>query len=366
MSGTLPYDWSDIRQRLQGDLAAVLMSLGLRDDGHGRPRLMLPLNPTRRDRRPGSFVIWLTGDRAGGWKDFACGDQGDVLDLIVYLKGFTGPMDAYWWAVDHLRLDRQGNRATPRQRADLEVERARRDREARAADARQAGIEKERSAALFKLWLELPPIEGTPAEIYLREARGLDLARLPRLPGALRWCREAEWIDPETGEVMAWRNLMVAAMTLDRRVVALHRTALKSDGSGKAAIERPKTMIGPVRGAAIRLNSGASGLSPTRAAAAGLFGPLAIGEGIETSLSVACAKPDWRVWAAGSLSLMGLLTWPDCASAVVLLRDNDWKPEAQRAFNQVEAHWLRQAQGRPLRVASAEVGNDYNDMVRAG
>ena len=366
MTGALPYDWSDIRQRLQRDLAAVLMRLGLRDDGHGGPRLMLPLNPTRRDRRPGSFVIWLTGDAAGGWKDYASGEQGDVLDLVAYIKGFTGRIDAYWWALDHLRLDRQGHAVTPRRRADIDAERARREREAKAAEARQAGADKLRSAALFRRWLELPPIAGTPAETYLREARGLDMARLRQPPGALRWCGEVEWIDPETGEVTVWRNLMVAAMTRDKKVVGLHRTVLRPDGSGKADVERPKTMIGPVRGAAIRLSAGVSGLSPAKAAAAGRCDPLAIGEGIETSLSVACAKPDWRVWAAGSLSLMGLVDWPACASAVVLLRDNDWKPEAQSAFKRVEAHWLRQAQGRPLQVANSAVGSDFNDMVRAG
>ncbi len=43
------------------------------------------LNPTRDDRRPGSFSINL---RTGRWADFAVGDRGgDVISLAAYLSG---------------------------------------------------------------------------------------------------------------------------------------------------------------------------------------------------------------------------------------------------------------------------------------
>ena len=42
-------------------------------------------NPTRADRRPGSFKINL---RTGKWADFATGDKGgDVISLAAYLGG---------------------------------------------------------------------------------------------------------------------------------------------------------------------------------------------------------------------------------------------------------------------------------------
>ena len=42
-------------------------------------------NPTRADRRPGSFCINL---RTGKWADFATGDGGgDVISLAAYLSG---------------------------------------------------------------------------------------------------------------------------------------------------------------------------------------------------------------------------------------------------------------------------------------
>jgi DNA primase len=42
-------------------------------------------NPTRADRRPGSFSVNL---RTGRWADFACGAKGgDVVSLAAYLSG---------------------------------------------------------------------------------------------------------------------------------------------------------------------------------------------------------------------------------------------------------------------------------------
>ena len=363
----LPYAWSDIRQRLQDSLPALLDRLGLRDElyqGRGDGQRIWPRSPLRTDKKPGSFCIWVVGEAKGAFKDYAVETQkGDILDLIQGVERLQAKIDVYWWALDFLGLDRQGATGSARTRSDADQERERRDADRRAAEAKALAASEAKSADLFKLWLSLPSIQGTPAEIYLREARRIPLERLKQFPGSLRWAAALEVVDAD-GEIHTWRNCMVSAMTRHKKVVALHRTYLKADGSGKADMAKPKLMLGPVRGAAIRLSSGPSGMSPTKAAAAGKRGPLAVGEGIETCLTVACARPDYRVWAAGSLSLMGLLDWPDCASAVVLLGENDWKPEAREGFRRVWAHWRSQAQGRPLEVANSAVGGDFNDWAR--
>ncbi len=49
------------------------------------------LNPTRADRRPGSFKVNI---RTGRWADFATGDKGgDPISLAAYLAG-TGQAEA--------------------------------------------------------------------------------------------------------------------------------------------------------------------------------------------------------------------------------------------------------------------------------
>ena len=353
----LPYAWAEVRARLQAELPQLLPALGISEPLRGRR--ITPRNPLREDRRPGSFVIDTYGDRAGAWVEWKTAEKGDVIDLVAYLLRLRGRIDAYWWALEFLGLDRGRVRSAT---AD-QIERQRREHERAAANAQAEAQDRRRAAQLFQAWTRLPPIAGTLAETYLREARGIALERLPRLPRSLRFAAQLEHTDDETGEVTAW-PCMVAAMVRGDRVTALHRTWLALDGSGKAPVAKPKKMVGSARGAAIRLHRGGSGLPPATAAERGLAEPLMIGEGIETTLTCAGARPDYRAWAAGSLSLMGLLEWPACASAIVLLRDNDWKAEASAAFGRVEAHWRKLAEGRPVKVAASAIGSDFNDWVR--
>lgn len=367
----LPYDWSEVRQRLQAEIWRLLDRLALKDElhqGRGDGARIFPRSPLRNDRKAGSFVIWTSRGEGGGigaWKDYAVPtDKGDILDLIQAVCRLQSKIDVYWWALDFLGLDRKGREERPRSSHAAAEERARRERDRLAAEAKALADAEAKSADLFRFWLSCRELPGTPAERYLREARRIPLERLAHPPGAIRWAEVYEHVDVD-GEVHAWRHVMVTAMTRGKKLAALHFTFLKPDGSGKADRAKAKLMLGPVRGAAIRLSSGPTGLSPTKAAAAGKLGPLAIGEGIETCLTVAAARPDYRVWAAGSLSLMGLLEWPACASAIVLLGENDWeKPAARAAFEKVHAHWQAQAKGRPLAVARSAVGSDFNDWAR--
>jgi hypothetical protein len=57
-------------------------------DGRRFGREYIARNPTRRDRRPGSFKINLV---TGHWADFATDDKGggDLISLAAYLFGLT-------------------------------------------------------------------------------------------------------------------------------------------------------------------------------------------------------------------------------------------------------------------------------------
>jgi hypothetical protein len=63
--------------------AAALLPMWL--DGRRVGEEFEALNPTRPDRKPGSFRINL---RSGKWADFATGDRGgDLVSLYAYVKG---------------------------------------------------------------------------------------------------------------------------------------------------------------------------------------------------------------------------------------------------------------------------------------
>ncbi|PZQ63372.1 MAG: hypothetical protein DI570_09270 [Phenylobacterium zucineum] len=357
----LPHDPKRVRKELQNRILDLLPALGIVDQP--RNGIVTPLNPCRADRHPGSFVIWVEGEGAGAWEDYAIARKGDVYSLIQYLLRLEAWIDAYWWSLDFLNWGRGQVRSSSQAAQDRE--RAEADRKAAEAKARQAADAKAGDA--FKRWLACSPVmPGDPVWTYLTEARGLPMATLKKWPGALRLDPACEHYDAETGEVTEW-PAMVSAMSrsTDGKVRAIHRTYLAPDGRGKAPVDKAKKMLGVAEGCAIRVWRGAGDLTPEKAAAAGQRAPLIVTEGIEDALTAAVARPDFRVWAAGSLSLMGTLTWPAAASAVVLVADNDWdKPQAVAAFDKVEAHWRAQAAGRPLKVVRAQAGKDLNDWAR--
>ena len=56
-------------------------------DGRVQNREWIARNPTRNDRKAGSFMINL---QTGKWADFATGDKGgDVISLAAYLGGYS-------------------------------------------------------------------------------------------------------------------------------------------------------------------------------------------------------------------------------------------------------------------------------------
>lgn len=354
----LPHDPERVKEELKLRIRDVLDWLGINEPIRGGR--VTPLNPNRNDRTAGSFVIWTQGDGAGAWKDYAIDAGGDVWDLIRYLGRLPEWIDAYWWALERLGWGRGQVRTV----AEDVAARRRAEEDRRAREAKEEAARAAKASGLFKWWLGLPRIEGTVAETYLTQGRGIPLDRLAGRVKSLRFCAARDHIDVDTGEVTTW-PCMVSAMTRGRAVTALHFTWLTADGSAKAPVTPAKKMQGDARaGVAIRLANGPGDLSPSKAAKAGKLSPLMIGEGIETTLTAACARPDYRAWAAGTLDGMGRIDWPDCASAIVLLRDNDWKPEAVKAFERVEAHWQRQARGRPVKIVASAVGSDFNDWAK--
>ena len=158
--------------------------------------------------------------------------------------------------------------------------------------------------------------------------------------------------DPASGKYFP---MMVAAVQrqstgLGRApVVAIHRTYLALDGSGKAPVETPKKMLGPFAGGAIR------------------FAPagheIGLAEGIETALSVISARPGLAVWAAGSLEGLAAVAIPAGVWRIRLLMDSDMKDPAIGDRVIVKASARYGAGGISTHVARAPAGMDFNDVL---
>ncbi|WP_101339745.1 toprim domain-containing protein [Cereibacter azotoformans] len=380
MSARQTFTIEEIKDRLLAQIDQVVHRYAPPASGSYTDKgLYFTLNPGRADRSVGSFVVAVSGPRAGRWNDYATGQKGDLIDLIALSLGLSLP-DAFREARAFLGLEHE----TP----DI-----RRAREKAAADARARRLEAERTAAerarkkarqALAIWLSAEPqISGTPVEHYLR-GRCIDLRALGRQPAALRYLRSCtfhhETMDPQTGEIHEVKvrlPAMVAAIDNGRgETVAVHRTYLAIGPSGrfeKAQIPDPvtgeilpaKKVLGDFRGGRIVLSSG-------HGPRGGKGCPLSkcppgtrvyIAEGIETALSAVILKPEARVLAAISLSNMGQVHLPSNVAEVVLITDGDEHPQAVAQLDAaVKAH---AAKGRRVRCWRSEIpGEDLNDALQ--
>jgi putative DNA primase/helicase len=191
---------------------------------------------------------------------------------------------------------------------------------------------------VLSIWRQARPISGTPAERYLR-ARSITL----ELPPSLRYHPGLKHTD--TGLVLP--AMLAAVQAPDRRIFGMHRTYLRPDGADKAAVSKPKKMLGRFMTGAIRL------------AAAGPA--LAIGEGIETALSYmqATGVPTWAAICTNGMSAVVLPPLP-VAAIVYLLVDLD--PAGEEAAGTAAARLARE--GRRVKLVRPTVGKDFNDALR--
>jgi Toprim domain len=325
-------------------------------DGELRSGYWFARNPARVDKNVGSFFVWVSvpGTQPGAWVDKATDQKGDILDLICHCRALTRGQ-ALAWARKWLNYETMTPAAVQqvqRQQSAAQVQAAR--------DARVTLAQNQARAFGAYIGSKKIKFRGSLADTYL-QARGIDVGLLPRVPGALGFMAEGR--HTETGTL--W-PVMVAGLGDDRGIKAIHRTFLTADGSDKAPVKPPRKIWPSFKGLAIRLWRGETEMAPGEAASHGLIDTLCLCEGVEDGLSVALARPDLRVWAAGSLDNLGAVRLPECCEAVIVCADNDWgKPEAEKAL--AKALQLLAQQGRPVRVARAPDGHkDFNDVLRAG
>lgn len=189
-----------------------------------------------------------------------------------------------------------------------------------------------------RLWGQCVSATGTPAHTYLADARGL---RVDVMPDAIRFHHSMRHV-PTGLDLPA---MVAAASDVQGRIIGLHRTFLKHDGSGKAPISQNRMMLGDFVGGAVRL----SPISET----------LAIGEGIETTLA-GMQLFDLPGWASLSTSMLRYLVLPPDVESVVLLADMDG-PGISAA--DAAAQRLK-AEGRTVRIkAPFSPHKDFADQL---
>ena len=195
------------------------------------------------------------------------------------------------------------------------------------------------SAAALRIWRDAQPLRASPAKAYL-ESRGI-LAASP----ALRF-------HPRTplGPKGRARFLpaMIAAVSLDEGPIAIHRTFLSTEASGKAAFEKPKRALGALGEAAVRLFAPVSG-------------KLGLAEGVESAMS-AYALTGIPVWATLGNERFGLVSVPESVTELHLFVDHDAGGEL--AASRGLAAYAREGRTIHVRKPSSR-DTDWNDELTA-
>jgi putative DNA primase/helicase len=260
---------------------------------------------------------------------------------LVLRDGHNGRLLVTCWA----GCDRLDVLAELRRRGLLD-ERAEYAPRARVVPTPRSPGDPSRTTRALKIWRNTEHGAGSIVEQYLA-GRGIVLDQLPT---ALRFHPQCPRPKADAGNFVPPLPAMVALVErVERGPVAVHCTYLRPDGAGKADVENPKAIFGPVAGGAVRFGIPNAGQW------------FATAEGIETALSVAvaCSMP---AWAALSASGIKNLILPPEATHIVICADHDANGVGERATRDAAGRWL--SSGRRVRIAvPPEPGTDFNDTL---
>ena len=196
-----------------------------------------------------------------------------------------------------------------------------------------------RNAFAERIWREAQPVGETPAKAYL-EARGIRA-----VSRALRFHPRTP-LGPKGST--QYLPALIAAVTMDQGLVAIHRTFLDPVRAALAAFDNPKRALGKMTAGAVRLFDPAGG-------------KLGLAEGIESALA-ARALTQIPCWASLGNERFGLVSIPESVSELHLFIDHDAGGElAEERARSVYARENRNIITRRPRTHGA----DWNDALQA-
>lgn len=291
----------------------------------------------RHTHHYGQELIWdrpqskvSLNKQTGQWQDFKTGESGDLIGLASYVKKMS-KTEAFLYAKGFVSVKDTSVRDTSvidTRVRDTNVGRASDTsvRDTSVIDTRAIERVKEVSG-----WSR--PIDGTLAEMYLREERGI---KTTELPPDLKFL-------PEKG-------LIALARDSEGRATACQITALDmKTGKKDITVDVPKRSHGKVSGSFVKIQEGKH--------------PLYVAEGIETALSLKEAGIKGTIVASLGLHNLGKADHL-VKGDLILVADNDGpdKPSTKHVHKIVEGYHARGI--NCFVTMPIERGQDFNDVLQ--
>src|ERR1700730_17263148 len=316
-------DASELARRLARDAEAVCrhyLSNGRRE---GRYWTVGDVRNT-----PGrSMFVRLSGPEsgpgaAGHWTDAASSEYGDLLDVIRESCGLVDFRDVADEARRFLSLPCVEPRRSPK--------------------PVRIPVPAGSPEAARRLFAMSQPIRRTLVETYLRN-RGI---KAVHNAGALRFHPRCYYRPDDSSPTETWPAMIAAVTDLADRITGAHRTWLAPDSFGKAPDDTPRRAMGGLLCLAVRFGAADD--------------VLAVGEGIETMLSLRCALPAMPMAAALSANHLAALLLPPALRRLYIARDADAAGDTAFAALTQRA----EAAGIEALVLSPRTG-DFNEDLHA-
>jgi hypothetical protein len=240
-----------------------------------------------------SLVIRLQaqdGRKAGGWIDYATGEFGDLIDLLHAKLGSTSLKETITEAQRFLgNAPISANPAPMRTLKGVVVSNT-----SRMVSAR-------------KLFAAGGPVLGTLAAAYLHQ-RGI-----ARFGPALRYHPRVYFRSADTdSDQPSYAPALLAKITDNQgNITGCARTYLDPNTGRIADLSSPKRILGQLHGNAVRFWSASDPVD------------LIVGEGLENTLSVGTALPEFNLASCLTATHLGLFIPPSGIKRIWIARDND-------------------------------------------
>ena len=261
---------------------------------------------------------------AGRWVDEATGEFGDLLDIIRLSQGLTEFPAVLTEAARFLNLPDPAPTNSNSER-----------RERPSTDGRSFAS---------RLFTSSRSLAGSIAETYLN-SRGIVLQ--PDFD-ALRFHPRVFHGSDAHGNPIFWPGLIAAITDLEDDLTGVSRTFLRRDGLDKAPIEPQRRSKGDLLGNGTRFGLAAD--------------VLAVGEGLETTLTLRAAMPTIPLVSATSANHLSALLFPTSLRTLLVIRDNDYAGDAA-----TDALFARsQAAGIDVHLIEPELDDLNRDLMTLG
>lgn len=307
----------------------------------------------------GSLVVHITGSKVGLWKDFESGEGGNLSHLIQREKGLNFK-ESIAYLAEALNMSTTKVHALKEDTFKVPTLNVPNDSpiiQAPSAPKTQISLEdmKDRASrlnAVSELYMKSKPIEGTVAEIYLRQGRGITEALAPDLrylPKGSTFMYQGEW------KTLAYPCFAAFGRTLNERLSSVQLTKLDDHGNRAMRSEGQKfnkLQYGIAKGSFVCLQDDRT------------HSRVFIAEGVETALSLKAAGIHGKIIASMGIHNMSNYQGPE--NQVILCADNDEHKQNSHTHGIIKG--LREqliTQGKTVSIIRpAQPGEDFNDVLK--